>query len=128
MFDIISLMETWLDYRTSYGDLNINGFNLYRRDRPGDKHGGIYVYAKQDIYSHRRINLELPNIERLWIEVYMQHRKALIGTFYRPPNSAPAILTSIEVSVGITFDSGIENILITGDFNLDILKKASNKT
>ena len=127
MFDIISLTETWLDHRTSYDDSNINGFNLYRRDRPGDNHGGICVYAKQDIYSRRRFDLELPNIECLWIEVYTQHRKALIGTFYRPPNSAPAILTSIEDSIGIAFDSDVENILITGDFNLDILKAASNK-
>ena len=87
----------------------------------------ICVYAKQDIYSRRRIDLELPNIECLWIEVYTQQRKALIGTFYRPPNSATAILASIEDSIGIAFDSGIENILITGDFNLDILKEASNQ-
>ena len=40
---------------------------------------------------------------------------------------APAILASIEYSIGIAFDSGIENILIIGDFNLDILKEASNK-
>ena len=62
MFDIISLTETWLDHRTSNDDLNINGFNLYRRDRPGDNHGGICIYAKQKIYSRRRIDLELPNI------------------------------------------------------------------
>ena len=96
---------------------------LYRRNRPGNNHGGICVYAKQDIYSRRRIDLELPNIECQWIDVYTQHRKALNGTFYRPPNSVPAILASIGDSIGIAYDSGIENILITGDFNLDILKQ-----
>ena len=127
MFIIISLTETCLDHKTSNEDLNINGFNLYRRDRPGDYHGGICVYAKYNIYSRRRIDLELSNIECLWMEVYTQLRKALIGTFYRPLNSAPAILASIEDSIGIAFDSCIENILISGDFNLDILKETPNK-
>ena len=47
--------------------------------------------------------------------------------FYRPPNSAPAIFASIEDSIGIVFDCGIENILITGGFKHEILKEASNK-
>ena len=128
MFDIISLTETWPDHRTSNDDLNINGFNFYRLDRPGGNRGGICVYAKQDIYSRRRLDLELPNIECLRIEVYMQLKKALTRAFfYRPPNSAPAILASKEDSIGIAFDCGIENILITGGFNHDILKEASNK-
>ena len=54
-------------------------------------------------------------------------KKQLIGTFYRPPNSANAILSSIEDSIGLAFDSNIQNILMTGDFNLDILKDNSNR-
>ena len=43
-FDAICLTETWLDRRTSDDTIKINGFNLYRRDRVGDNHGGICVY------------------------------------------------------------------------------------
>ena len=42
-FDAICLTETWLDSRTSDETIKINGFNLYRRDRVGDNHGGICV-------------------------------------------------------------------------------------
>ena len=36
-------------------------------------------------------------------------------------------MTSIEDSISQAFDTNIQNILITGDFNLDILKDNSNK-
>ena len=126
-FDIICLTETWLDQRTIDDDLALNGFNLHRRDRPGDHHGGICVYVNQNIFSRRRNDLELPNIENVWIEVLLHNCKMLIGTFYRPPNSSPVVLSSIEDSIGLAYDTNIQNVVITGDLNLDILKQASNK-
>ena len=43
-FDIICLTETWLDQRTINNNLSLNEYNLYRRDRVGDRYGGICVY------------------------------------------------------------------------------------
>ena len=121
------MTETWLDQRTSNNTLSLNEYNLHRRDRVGDNHGGICVYAKQNIYSRRRYDIERPNIECVWIEVSVHNKKILIGTFYRPPNSAQEVLSSIEDSISLAFDTNIQHILITGDFNLDILKQSSNK-
>ena len=64
-FDIICLTKTWLDERTSNDTISLNEYNLYRRDRVGDNHGGICVYAKQNVHSRRRQDIELPNIECL---------------------------------------------------------------
>ena len=44
-------------------------FKLYRRNRIGDRHGGICVYVRNNIYSRGRNDLELPDIECIWIEV-----------------------------------------------------------
>ena len=55
----------------------------------------------------------------------MQHRKILVGTLYRPPNSPCGILLEIENSIGLAYDANIKEILITGDFNLDLLKENS---
>ena len=52
----------------------------------------------------------------------MKGRRLLFGTFYRPPNSTPFILDCISDSISLAVDSGIENIVITGDFNLDLNK------
>lgn len=126
-FDIVCLTETWLDGRTSDNDILLNGFNLYRRDRGGDSYGGVCVYVKQNIFSRRRYDLELPAVECVWLEVLTHHKKYLIGTFYRPPNSINAYFSAIEDSISLAFDTNIQDILITGDFNLDISKQASNK-
>ena len=56
-FDIICLTETWLDVRTSDDLLAFKDFKLYRRDR-------IYV---RNIYSCRRNDLELTDIECIWV-------------------------------------------------------------
>ena len=70
-FDIISLTETWLNDSISNEDLKFNEFQApFRRDRIGDSHDGIMVYVKKDIPCKRRIDLELVNIECLWIDVY----------------------------------------------------------
>lgn len=50
-----------------------------------------------------------------------------IGTFYQPPNATSEILTEIENSIGLAYDTNIKEILITGDFNLDILKQNTNR-
>ena len=124
-FDVICITETWLDNRTSDDVLVLDGYKLHRRDRVGDSHGGICVYVKQNTYSSRRKDLELPHIECVWVEVSINNKKHLIGTFYRPPNSTNQVLTMIEDSIGLVFDTNISNILITGDFNLDVNKQVS---
>ena len=126
-FDVICITESWLDGRTSDDDIKIENFKLFRRDRPGDYHGGICVYVRSNVFSKRRHDLELPNIECLWVEISIKNKIQLIGTFYRPPNSTNAILSSIEDSIGLAFETNISNILITGDFNLDILKDNSSR-
>ena len=126
-FDVICISETWIDARTSDDDIKIRDFTLFRRDRPGDHYGGICVYVRDNIYSKRRNDLELPNIESIWIEVSIHNKKQRIGTFYRPPNSTNAILSSIEDSIGLAFDSNIQNILTIGDFNLDTRKENTNR-
>ena len=83
------------------------------------------VYVKKDIPCKRRIDLELVNIECLWIEVYAKTKKVLIGTFYRPPNSTPVVFSDIENSIGLATDNGIEEIVVTGDLNLNMLNPYS---
>lgn len=126
-FDVISITETWLDNRTSDQDAELPGYNTYRRDRIGDNHGGICVYVNNNIFSKRRNDLELRDVECIWVEILTHNKKVLIGTFYRPPNSHSMTLTSIENSVGLAIDTNIENILITGDFNLDMRTDRSSR-
>ena len=126
-FDVICITETWLDDSIVDEDIKIENFNLFRRDRPGGHHGGVCMFVRNNVFCRRRRDLELPNIECIWVEVSIKHKQYLIGTFYRPPRSPNAILPSIEDSIGLAFDANNQNILITGDFNLDVLKDTSNR-
>ena len=78
--------------------------------------------VKSELYAKRRIDLELQNTEWIWVEIFVDHKKLLIGTFYRSPNSTNDALIAIVNSIGLANDTNIHDILITGDFNLDILK------
>ena len=72
-FNILCFTETWLDGRTSDQEIEINGFNLFRRDRHGDNHRGVCVYADKNFYVKRRNDLEIQNVESIWLEVTVQH-------------------------------------------------------
>ena len=126
-FNIICLTETWLGQHIPDDSLKINEFKLFRRDRQTDNYGGVCVYIKDNVYSRRRTDLELPNTECIWVEIDNHHKKFLLGTFYRPPNSSPQTLSSIEDSISLALDSNIKDIFITGDFNLDTQKAATNQ-
>ncbi|MCG8033229.1 MAG: hypothetical protein JAZ03_13755 [Candidatus Thiodiazotropha taylori] len=127
-FDVISLTETWLNDTITNQDIAFNNFQLpFRRDRIGDSHGGIAVYVKTGIPCKRRDDLELINIECMWLEVNIRNRKILVGTFYRPPNSTPLVLNEIENSIGLAVDTGITDIIVLGDFNLNILNTQSER-
>ncbi|MEW8548517.1 MAG: reverse transcriptase family protein [Candidatus Thiodiazotropha sp.] len=127
-FDLVSFTETWLNDSILSEDLLLHDFRSpFRRDRIGDSHGGIIVYVKNDIPCKRRQDLELLNIECVWLELNIKNRKLLVGTFYRPPSSSPQVLIDIENSIGLAVDTGITDIVITGDFNLNMINPQSEK-
>ena len=84
-FDIISLTETWLNDSISTEDLKFNEFqDPFRIDRIGDSHGGVIVYVKRGIPCKRRLDLELVNIECVWIEIIVKNK-----------NASPVVLSDI---------------------------------
>ena len=126
-FDIISLTETWLNDSVLDDDIMFDQFQVpFRRDRVGDSHGGILVYVKNEIPCKRRVDLELLNIECVWIEINIKNRKILIGTFYRPPNASPIIRTDIENLIGLAVDTRITDVIVTVDLDQNMLNQQQN--
>ena len=114
--------------RTLNDDLKLNGFRVpYRRDRLGDNNRGICMYVKESIYSQHRPDLEVNDVECLWIEICTKHRKFLLGAFYRPSNSSPGSMLSIETSIGLAFDTTINDVIVVSNFNLDMQKLTSSR-
>ena len=75
------------------------------------------------IHYKRRFDLELPGTECIWVEIIMKNKRLLFGLFYRPP-SADAIHNGlIEDSIHLAIDTGMPDIVITGDFNYNMLSE-----
>ena len=127
-FDILAFTETWLSPTTLIDDLLLQSYNTpERNDRAGDAHGGVIVYVKEGIRYKRRKDLEIRGIECVWIEVANNNKRILFGLFYRAPNSDANYLSSIEDSISLAVDTGIADIIITGDFNFNYLDLQSRR-
>ena len=69
-----------------------------------------------------------PKIECICIEIQPKQTRILFELFYRPPNSDALYLSAIEDSISLALDTQISNIIVTGDFNLNVLNPlTSNK-
>jgi hypothetical protein len=126
--DIILLTETWLNSSIADGNVVLTSYkHPYRKDRDdGRLEGGVIIYVKESIPSKRRINLEIPNLERIWVELIVNKSNILFGLFYRPPDSNPGMWDLINLSIENALNSGVDNIVISGDFNENLLNP--NKT
>lgn len=77
---------------------------------------GVYLF----ILCLRRTDLEIVNIEGIWVGIRLHSKHLLVGTFYRPPKSDNTVLADSENSKNSVVVTGISDFIILGDLNLDI--------
>ena len=115
-FDILAFSETWLNHSVDTEDLILESYQSpERKDREGDNHGGVNIYVKEGIYYKRRNDLEIQDLEAIWIEVANTRKHILFGLFYRPPNSNANYYSMIEDSLSLAVDTNISDMIVTGD-------------
>jgi hypothetical protein len=76
---------------------------------------------RADIPARRRFDIECKTLENIVYEVTLDKTKWLIYAIYRPPSMANDIFTN---HMNILLDKGskfIENYMVIGDLNYDIL-------
>lgn len=84
-FDIFCINESWLDSSISYHEIEVTGYKMF--NKPRNRHGGgVAIYIRNDLKYKRRIDLELANIECIWLEVVLHKTKLLLCSLYRPPS------------------------------------------
>ncbi len=99
----------------------------FRCDRIGRVGGGVAIYVKDTLYAKERSDLSIINLEAIWIELHTNQRKLLIGGIYRPPDSNNNHWTLLQESIDRAFNQVCDNILVTGDFNINVHNSTSNK-
>ena len=119
--DIIIGTETWLDTGIKSSEILTNqlGYDLQRRDRPNDPHGGVLVASK--------FNLQIGDVivsmslELLSANITLEKKKKFwIAAFYRPPNKTDVHhLQTVKNELSqLKARSKKTPLLIEGDFNL----------
>ncbi|MCG8113710.1 MAG: reverse transcriptase domain-containing protein [Candidatus Thiodiazotropha taylori] len=121
-FDVIALTETWLSHDISDDAIKILNYqDPFRKDRQTNNYGGVLVYVRENIPCKRRHELEMPDLECIWLELKVKSRSVLFGLFYRPPSALQEVYDKIEQSIDLALDSNINDVVITGDFNLNYI-------
>ena len=117
----MAVCETWLDERISDSDLEIPGFNtIIIKDRPGEAYGGVGLYLRQEVHFELRKDLETNDLELLWVTIWGDSGKYLLGVCYRPPSALTGYWDRFIEIVDRAMGTDMPVILM-GDFNCNIL-------
>lgn len=120
---ILSLSETHTNSAVLDSELEIPGYLLERKERKIGKHGGVSIYIRDDLQFTRREDLEVDDIELLWIEVFIPNSKSLlICSAYRPPDSSKYLDKNFAEKLDdllSTVTSENKESIMCGDFNID---------
>ena len=95
----LGLAEPWLNGDNSDGEVRVSHFDIHRRDRPESQGGGVAIYCHNSIRSIRRRDLEVPEIELMWLEVRLKANTKLIGCYYRSPSELSSHWDVLESSL-----------------------------
>ena len=108
-------------------EVNIPGYNIFRRDRKGKQGGGVAAYVKSSVPCVRRNDYEKDNIEALWIELPLRNIKnVLLCVLYRPPDSKTEWSNMFLEMMTNPCNTSLD-IIVVGDFNLNLLNGENKK-
>ncbi len=63
----------------------------------------------------------------MWVEVHINQRKLFVWCIYRPSDSNNNYWTLLEQSIDQAFSKSCDNILVAGDFNINVQNSVANK-
>ena len=112
---LITLSETLTDKDITDKEVEIPGYQIFRRDRPKGVRGGVAVQAKNDLKILRRHDLESSKIEGLWVEVFSPKSPSFLVD-YAVPDFMPVLENCIQRAAA----KGKE-VIVTGDLTYDLL-------
>ena len=127
---IFSVSETHLSPERK-AEAQIEGYTFIAKSRASSQGGGIGVYISSSIPFQRRLDLELEDIECIWIELLFPKSKGfLVGIIYRPPDSSK----HLSVNFNCKFESMVSSVsaekkecILTGDINCNYLVSSDHK-
>ena len=125
-FDIVILIETWLNDTISDNEIFDSRYNVYRRDRESSTFnnykktdGGVLIAVSTRLKSKRVIEWE-SGMEDLWVEVSIKVNKQIetLCSVYLPPAICKEYLDTFIEAANKTIIKPCKYTLVVGDFNM----------
>ena len=117
--DIITGIETWLTKDMNSSEFIPNDFEVFRRDRGSDPHGGVLIACRRSLVGSI-VHID-KTTEFIGIKVKLLHGKAvIISAAYIPPNRTDGEYIEQLVKDITTVRSQYQSsyFILGGDFNL----------
>ena len=132
--DFLTLSETHTQNTDNFEIFSIPGYHYIGKSRTAGTGGGVglYISNKQDFV--RRKDLELTEIESIWIEIRIKKSKnILLCATYRPLDSSlhltdnsAYIISKFSNTLSTASKENIE-IILTGDLNFNYLNNTDHR-
>ena len=120
-FECLCFTETHLDDNVDNSQISLTSdYGIpYRKDRTNHG-GGILVYVNNNLIHKRRPDLEVFWTESLWVEIKINKRQFLLGTFYSPKPQDQLFFDAFNRNIEKAMELS-QNLVIVGDLNEDLL-------
>ena len=117
--DILIIAETKIDASFPTGQFAIEGFATpFCLDRNANG-GGLLVYVRSDIPSHRLHSFKFSDgIECISFEINLRKKKWVLLSVYRPPTQSQDYLLENLGRALDHYSENYENFMFIGDFNM----------
>ena len=126
-FDVFGVTETHLKSEIINRKIDIEDYNLIRRDRPDRQGGGCVIYYRKSLKVINRPGFGDKQVKGICMQVKADSRDNLIGTIYRPPNQNSEFSTAFPKlleNIWIKFS----NTILLGDYNASLLQDERGNT
>ena len=130
-FDVICITETRLSHKNPITtNIELPGYNIEQTPTESSA-GGTLIYISQNLSYKRRTDLQIccsKELESVFIEVMVPNKQSyILGTIYKHPSMKHFKFNNEymeELLRVITHEN--KNCILTGDFNLNLLKHAKS--
>ena len=125
-FSVIALSETWLHSTSCMTELNIPGYNLITKNREDRVGGGVALYISTDFQYVIRSdlsNISDNSFEYIFAEIttLCNLKNIIIGVIYKAPDAQFENFIDCSQLLFQCMNKENKHLLITGDFNLNLL-------
>lgn len=130
-FSAICVQESWLNDVDNISPLSLDGYEPIPQGKSCSTKGGLVTYIDSKFVSEEIMILNnYDHWEGQVIKITGSGltKPIILGNIYRPPKSNLISFINEFSQTLSTIDSGTSDVIMTGDFNIDLLKMNENST